>query len=36
MRRLAAHLAGPTTDRQFHTGLRWLLDGIAAQSGQAG
>jgi len=36
MRRLASHLAGPTTDRQFHTGLRWLLDGIAAQSGQAG
>jgi AcrR family transcriptional regulator len=36
MRRLASHLAGPTTDRQFHTGLRWLLDGIATQSGQTG
>jgi AcrR family transcriptional regulator len=36
MRRLASHLAGPTTARQFHTGLRWLLDGIAAQSGQTG
>jgi TetR/AcrR family tetracycline transcriptional repressor len=36
MRRLASHLAGPATDGQFHTGLRWLLDGIAAQSGQAG
>jgi TetR/AcrR family tetracycline transcriptional repressor len=36
MHRLASHLAGPATDRQFHTGLRWLLDGIAAQSGQAG
>jgi len=36
MRRLASHLAGPATDDQFHTGLRWLLDGIAAQSGQAG
>jgi TetR/AcrR family tetracycline transcriptional repressor len=35
MRRLARHLAGPTTDRQFHTGLRWLLDGIA-RSGQTG
>jgi TetR/AcrR family tetracycline transcriptional repressor len=35
MRRLASHLAGPTTDRQFHTGLGWLLDGIA-QSAQAG
>ena len=33
---LASHLAGPTTDRQFHTGLRWLLDGIAAQSAQTG
>jgi hypothetical protein len=30
MRRLAGHLAAPTTDRHFHTGLRWLLDGIAA------
>lgn len=36
MRRLARHLAGPVTDRQFHTGLRWLLDGIAAQAGQDG
>jgi AcrR family transcriptional regulator len=30
MRRLAGHLAAPTTDRPFHTGLRWLLDGIAS------
>jgi len=36
MRRLARHLASPATDHQFHTGLRWLLDGIAAQSGQTG
>jgi TetR/AcrR family transcriptional regulator, tetracycline repressor protein len=36
MRRLASHLAGPATDGQFHTGLRWLLDGIAAQAGQTG
>jgi AcrR family transcriptional regulator len=36
MRRLARHLASPVSDRQFHAGLRWLLDGIAAQSGQAG
>jgi len=36
MQGLAADLAGPTTDRQFHTGLRWLLDGIAAQAGQEG
>jgi AcrR family transcriptional regulator len=30
LRRLAGALAAPTTDRHFHTGLRWLLDGIAA------
>jgi AcrR family transcriptional regulator len=30
MRRLAGHLAAPTTDRPFHTGLRWLLDGISS------
>jgi len=36
MSRLAGELAGPTTDRQFHTGLRWLLDGIAAQARQEG
>ena len=36
MRRLARDLAVPVTDRQFHTGLRWLLDGIAAQAGQDG
>ena len=30
MRRLAGPLAAPTTDRHFHTGLRWLLDGIAS------
>jgi len=29
MRRLAGHLAAPTTDRHFNTGLRWLLDGMA-------
>jgi hypothetical protein len=31
MRRLAGHLAAPTTDRHFHTGLRWLLDGISSR-----
>jgi TetR/AcrR family tetracycline transcriptional repressor len=31
LRRLAGPLAAPTDDRQFHTGLRWLLDGIAAR-----
>jgi TetR/AcrR family tetracycline transcriptional repressor len=31
LRRLAGSLAAPTDDRQFHTGLRWLLDGIAAR-----
>ena len=31
MRRLAGHLADPTTDRHFHAGLRWLLDGIASE-----
>ena len=36
MRGLAGELAGPTTDRQFRTGLGWLLDGIAAQAGQEG
>jgi TetR/AcrR family transcriptional regulator, tetracycline repressor protein len=36
MRGLAGELAGPTTDRQFHTGLGWLLDGIAAQARQEG
>jgi TetR/AcrR family tetracycline transcriptional repressor len=36
MQGLAGDLAGPTTDRQFHTGLRWLLDGIAAQARQEG
>lgn len=30
MRRLAGHLAAPTTDRHFHTGLRWLLEGIGS------
>ena len=34
MQGLAGQLAGPTTDRQFHTGLRWLLDGIAAHARQ--
>jgi hypothetical protein len=36
MRGLAGELAGPTTDRQFLTGLRWLLDGIAAHARQEG
>ena len=36
MRPLAGQLAGPTTDRQFHAGLRWLLDGIADQPPQEG
>ena len=31
MRRLADDLAAPTTDRNFHTGLRWLLDGISSE-----
>jgi TetR/AcrR family transcriptional regulator, tetracycline repressor protein len=30
MHRLASHLAAPTTDRHFHTGLRWLLDGVSS------
>jgi TetR/AcrR family tetracycline transcriptional repressor len=30
MRRLAGRLAGPTSDGEFHAGLRWRLDGIAA------
>jgi TetR/AcrR family transcriptional regulator, tetracycline repressor protein len=29
MRQLAEPLAAPTTDHHFHTGLRWLLDGIS-------
>jgi AcrR family transcriptional regulator len=36
VRGLAGLLAGPTTDQQFHTGLSWLLDGIAAQARQDG
>jgi TetR/AcrR family tetracycline transcriptional repressor len=36
MHRLARELASPASGRQFHTGLRWLLDGIAAQAGQEG
>jgi hypothetical protein len=36
MHRLARYLAGPTTDRHFHTGLRWLLDGISAQPRHGG
>ena len=31
MRQVAGELAAPTTDRHFHTGLRWLLEGIAGQ-----
>jgi AcrR family transcriptional regulator len=33
MRRLAGPLAAPTTDRHFHTGLRWLLQGIGSEPG---
>jgi TetR/AcrR family transcriptional regulator, tetracycline repressor protein len=36
MHGLAGSLAGPTTDRHFHTGLRWLLEGISAQARQDG
>ena len=36
MQRLAGPLADPTGDREFHTGLAWLLDGIAAQGRQEG
>jgi TetR/AcrR family transcriptional regulator, tetracycline repressor protein len=36
MHGLADRLAAPTTDDQFHLGLRWLLDGIGAQAGQDG
>jgi TetR/AcrR family tetracycline transcriptional repressor len=36
MHGMAGDLAGPTTDRQFLTGLRWLLDGIAAEARQEG
>ncbi|HYN17599.1 MAG TPA: TetR/AcrR family transcriptional regulator [Actinomycetes bacterium] len=36
MHGLAGQLAAPTTDRQFQTGLGWLLDGIAARSRQDG
>jgi TetR/AcrR family transcriptional regulator, tetracycline repressor protein len=34
MQRLAGPLADPTGDREFHTGLAWLLDAIAARAGQ--
>ncbi|HSK36948.1 MAG TPA: hypothetical protein VLA80_09435, partial [Actinomycetota bacterium] len=30
MRGLASQVAEPTTDRHFHAGLRWLLQGISA------
>jgi TetR/AcrR family transcriptional regulator, tetracycline repressor protein len=30
LRGLASQVAGPTTDRHFHAGLRWLLEGISA------
>jgi TetR/AcrR family tetracycline transcriptional repressor len=36
MHGLAGQLAGPTTDHQFHVGLRWLLEGIDAQARQDG
>jgi TetR/AcrR family transcriptional regulator, tetracycline repressor protein len=36
MHGLASQLAGPTTDHQFHVGLRWLLEGIDAQARQDG
>jgi TetR/AcrR family transcriptional regulator, tetracycline repressor protein len=32
MQPLAGDLAAPTTDHSFHTGLRWLLDGISSSS----
>jgi hypothetical protein len=31
MAELADPLARPSTDTTFETGLRWLLDGIAAE-----
>ena len=31
LRQLAGALSSPTTDGHFHTGLRWLLDGISAE-----
>jgi TetR/AcrR family tetracycline transcriptional repressor len=36
MRRLAGPLADPTGDQEFHTGLGWLLDGVAARAAQDG
>jgi TetR/AcrR family tetracycline transcriptional repressor len=36
MQRLAGPLADPTGDREFLTGLGWLLDGIAARAAQDG
>jgi TetR/AcrR family tetracycline transcriptional repressor len=32
MRRLARNLAAPTTDSHYHTGLRWLIDGLSAEA----
>jgi TetR/AcrR family transcriptional regulator, tetracycline repressor protein len=32
MRRVARHLAQHPTDRNFHTGLRWLLDGMSSRN----
>jgi TetR/AcrR family tetracycline transcriptional repressor len=36
MRRVAEHLARHPTDRSFHTGLRWLLDGMGSEGDRAG
>lgn len=36
MRRLAAHLARHPGERDFRTGLRWLLDGIARHEADPG
>ncbi len=36
MHQLAGHLASPSTDREFHAGLRWLLEGIGAPPRQDG
>jgi hypothetical protein len=36
VRRRARHLGAPITDAQFHTGLRWPLEGIRAQARRDG
>jgi TetR/AcrR family transcriptional regulator, tetracycline repressor protein len=32
MRRVATFLSGPPTDRNYHTGLIWLLDGVSSRA----